>query len=191
MRGQGFGSLPRVEGAVFGVLCEVAGAFIPAGVHQLVQHLGSPFQVGQAFVQRGVCVVLGVIQQGDDVMHVDRTERRRRTRHVRDGTGRGRRWGAIPHPCQSLCDSRGPILGLPSLFADGDCAFLCNTSAFRGSMGSPPGSIREVTFHPRSVFLEAATVHDGRKDAVPKMVVSGTASSPLWRCSGGLARRRA
>ncbi|WP_344835982.1 hypothetical protein [Nonomuraea dietziae] len=64
VRGQGFGSLPHVEGAVFGVLREVTGAFLSQGVHQPVQHLRPPFEVGQALVERGACVVLCVVQQG-------------------------------------------------------------------------------------------------------------------------------
>lgn len=51
---------------------EVTGAFLSQGVHQPVQHLRPPFEVGQALVERGACVVLCVVQQGEDVMNAAR-----------------------------------------------------------------------------------------------------------------------
>ncbi|AQZ62946.1 unnamed protein product [[Actinomadura] parvosata subsp. kistnae] len=77
MYGQGLGSLPRVEGAVFSVLRKVAGAFLAENIDQPVQYLRSPFEVGQAFVQRGACVALGVVQQSQNVMNAARLTPRR------------------------------------------------------------------------------------------------------------------
>ncbi|MEU4704556.1 hypothetical protein AB0G12_46395 [Nonomuraea dietziae] len=42
--------------------------FLPESVHPPVQHLRSPFEVGQALIERGARVVFGVVQQGEDVM---------------------------------------------------------------------------------------------------------------------------
>lgn len=56
---------PGRRGTVLGVLGEVAGGFIAGGVHEPVQQLRPPLQVGQALVRSAPRVVLGVVQQTD------------------------------------------------------------------------------------------------------------------------------
>lgn len=69
MLSQGFSPGPLIVGAVLGVLREVTGALVPGYVHDPVQQFGPPFKVGQALIQRGACVVLGIVQQADQLSH--------------------------------------------------------------------------------------------------------------------------